>query len=275
MELSRRRFLEACAMASGSIWLGSGAPGCAFAPVNVANPLGEYPDRGWEKVYLDQYHYDSTFTWLCAPNDTHMCRLRAFVRNGVMLRSEQNYDHDRCGDLYGNHATKAWNPRGCPKGYTMQRRIYGPYRLKGPLTLSSGAWSVDFDGKRDDGTPLSGGIYLVEVISQRSGQTDVRVERQLAVAPEGQGRPDSFLAAPNPARSGPLWLAWQPAMELQIRVYSINGELVRDLGLCSGGRAHWDLANGNGTQASGGIYLIQAGKPGERLSNVVKVAVVR
>jgi nitrate reductase alpha subunit len=62
-----------------------------------------------------------------------MCRLRAFVRNGIMLRSEQNYDHERCGDLYGNHATKAWNPRGCPKGYTMQRRVYGPYRLKGPV----------------------------------------------------------------------------------------------------------------------------------------------
>ena len=74
-----------------------------------------------------------TFTWVCAPNDTHMCRLRAFVRNGVILRSEQNYDHDRCGDLYGNKATKAWNPRGCPKGYTMQRRVYGPYRLKGPV----------------------------------------------------------------------------------------------------------------------------------------------
>ena len=38
------------------------------------------------------------------------------------MRSEQNYDHDRCGDLYGNKATKAWNPRGCPKGFTMQRR---------------------------------------------------------------------------------------------------------------------------------------------------------
>jgi nitrate reductase alpha subunit len=101
--------------------------------VSVENPLGKYPDRDWEKVYLDQYRYDSTFTWICAPNDTHMCRLRAFVRNGVILRSEQNYDHDRCGDLYGNKATKAWNPRGCPKGFTMQRRVYGPYRLKGPV----------------------------------------------------------------------------------------------------------------------------------------------
>jgi nitrate reductase alpha subunit len=105
----------------------------AFDVVSVANPLGSYPARDWEKVYRDQYRYDSTFTWVCAPNDTHMCRLRGFVRNGVMLRSEQNYDHDRCGDLYGNKASKAWNPRGCPKGYTMHRRVYGPYRLKGPV----------------------------------------------------------------------------------------------------------------------------------------------
>ncbi len=132
MDLSRRRFLETC-LASGGALLASGPQAWAFKPVSVENPLGSYPDRDWEKVYLDQYRYDSSFTWVCAPNDTHMCRLRAFVRNGVMLRSEQNYDHDRIGDLYGNKATKAWNPRGCPKGFTMQRRIYGPYRLKGPV----------------------------------------------------------------------------------------------------------------------------------------------
>lgn len=132
MDISRRRFLETCA-AGGGILLASGPQAWAFQPVSVENPLGAYPDRGWEKIYLDQYRYDSTFTWICAPNDTHMCRLRAFVRNGVMIRSEQNYDHDRYGDLYGNKATKAWNPRGCPKGFTMQRRIYGPYRLKGPV----------------------------------------------------------------------------------------------------------------------------------------------
>src|SRR6185437_8827815 len=73
----------------------------AFDAVSVDNPLGSYPSRAWEAIYRDQYRYDSTFTWVCAPNDTHMCRLRAFVRNGVILRSEQNYDHDRYGDLYG------------------------------------------------------------------------------------------------------------------------------------------------------------------------------
>ena len=119
--------------AGGGVFLAPGPQAWAFEAVSVDNPLGAYPHRDWEKVYLDQYRYDSTFTWVCAPNDTHMCRLKAFVRNGVMLRSEQNYDHDRCGDLYGNKATKAWNPRGCAKGFTMQRRVYGPYRLKGPV----------------------------------------------------------------------------------------------------------------------------------------------
>ncbi|HEX5009729.1 MAG TPA: molybdopterin-dependent oxidoreductase [Planctomycetota bacterium] len=106
----------------------------ALAPRgDIGNPLDHYPNRGWEQVYRDQYRYDRSFTWVCAPNDTHMCRMRAFVRNGVMIRSEQNYDHQRCGDLYGNRASVAWNPRGCPKGFTFQRRLYGPFRLKGPV----------------------------------------------------------------------------------------------------------------------------------------------
>lgn len=147
----RRDFLKtALAAASGSGLL---APRVwAFDVVSVDNPLGAYPARDWEQVYRDQYRYDSTFTWVCAPNDTHFCRMRAFVRNGIVLRSEQNYDHDRCGDLYGNKATKAWNPRGCAKGYTMQRRVYGPYRLKGPV-LRKGwrEWADDgFPSLSDD-----------------------------------------------------------------------------------------------------------------------------
>jgi nitrate reductase alpha subunit len=133
-----------CSAASGSLLLAHGTAMGAFQPVSIDNPLGSYPDRDWEKIYLDQYRFDSSFTWVCAPNDTHMCRLKAFVRNGVMIRSEQNYDHDRYGDLYGNKATKSWNPRGCPKGFTMQRRVYGPYRLKGPV-LRKG-WKDWVDG---------------------------------------------------------------------------------------------------------------------------------
>ncbi len=129
---SRRTFLKLSGTAA--LTLAFAQPSFQLLePVNVDNPLAGYPDRDWERVYHDQYNYDSTFTYVCSPNDTHACRLRAFVRNGIILRSEQNYDVDRYGDLYGNRATAHWHPRGCKKGQTFHRRVYGPHRLKGPL----------------------------------------------------------------------------------------------------------------------------------------------
>jgi nitrate reductase alpha subunit len=99
----------------------------------IDNPLAFYPSRDWESVYRDQYRYDESFTFVCAPNCTHNCRLRAFMRNGILMRTEQNYDGDRVFDLQGNASTVHWNPRGCNKGKTLARRIHGPYRLKGPM----------------------------------------------------------------------------------------------------------------------------------------------
>ena len=63
---------------------------------------------------------------------THACRC-AFVRNGIILRCETNYDVERYSDLDGNRATAHCIRAGCKKGQTFHRRIYGPHRLKGPL----------------------------------------------------------------------------------------------------------------------------------------------
>ncbi len=100
---------------------------------SIENPLDTYPFRDWEQVYRDQYNYDDSFTFICSPNDTHACRLRAFTRNGVIQRIEQNYDVGRYADQLGNTASVKWHPRGCKKGMTFHRRVYGPYRLKFPL----------------------------------------------------------------------------------------------------------------------------------------------
>ncbi len=135
MAINRRAFLKlggAGAAGAAALYLETQMAFLQAAP-GIENPLAFYPNRGWEKVYRDQYRYDSTFTFVCAPNDTHNCRLRAFVRNGVVIRTEQNYDSGRVKDLMGNQSTVHWNPRGCLKGYTVQRRIYGPYRLKQPM----------------------------------------------------------------------------------------------------------------------------------------------
>ncbi len=134
MDITRRKFLKSAAAAAAVNLIAKDALALTFLkPIDVDNPLHAYPSRGWERIYRDQYHYDRSFTWVCAPNDTHMCRMRGFVRNGVVVRSETDYNYYKYGDLYGNKASANWHPRGCLKGYTFQRRVYGPYRLKGPV----------------------------------------------------------------------------------------------------------------------------------------------
>ncbi len=101
--------------------------------VEVVNPLDSYPERDWEDVYRNQYRYDRTFSFCCSPNDTHQCRIRAFVRNEVVVRVEQEYEHQDYTDLEGRKPQRSWNPRMCLKGYTFFRRVYGPHRLRYPI----------------------------------------------------------------------------------------------------------------------------------------------
>jgi nitrate reductase alpha subunit len=154
MAISRRGFfkLGGAAAAVGTALYIERQMAFLQGATGVSNPLAAYPDRGWERIYRDQYAYDSSFTFICAPNDTHMCRLRAMVRNGVVTRIEQNYDGDAYRDPQGNSSTVAWNPRACPKGYTLHRRVYGPYRAKTPaVRLGWKEWADDgFPSLSDD-----------------------------------------------------------------------------------------------------------------------------
>ncbi|HOG28346.1 MAG TPA: hypothetical protein PLT35_03625, partial [Vicinamibacterales bacterium] len=97
----------------------------------VSNPLATYPDRGWERVYRDLWKYDSTFTFTCAPNDTHNCILNAYVRNGVVVRIGPTMRYGEAADLAGNTTTHRWDPRVCQKGLALTRRFYGDRRVSG------------------------------------------------------------------------------------------------------------------------------------------------
>jgi thiol-disulfide isomerase/thioredoxin len=102
---SRRRFLSALAAAGASASLVRAQAASALgmlAPVVIDNPLGQYPARDWEKVYRNLYKSDSTFTFLCAPNDTHNCLLHAHVKNGVVTRISPTYAFHKATDLEGN-----------------------------------------------------------------------------------------------------------------------------------------------------------------------------
>jgi nitrate reductase alpha subunit len=136
--LNRRLFLQclgAAAAGGSALALAESSPALAYlqAAAGETNPLSRRIERDWEEVYRDQYRYDSMFDWVCSPNDTHACRARAYVRNGVVTRSGSTYDYQTYADLYGNKATNTWNPRQCAKGYTFHRVLYGPYRLRHPI----------------------------------------------------------------------------------------------------------------------------------------------
>jgi nitrate reductase alpha subunit len=132
MAVSRRSFLKATAAVTGVALATDvlGLQGFKFVP-EIKNPLEFYPNRDWEKIYRDQFRYDSSFTFLCAPNDTHNCLLRAYVRNGVVVRIGPTYGYNEARDLYGNKVSARWEPRCCQKGLTLGRRFYGDRRVQG------------------------------------------------------------------------------------------------------------------------------------------------
>ncbi len=134
--VTRRVFLSQLAAAGAASLLISRQAVTAthfLEPVEIDNPLSGYPNRDWEKVYRNLYHSDSSFTFLCAPNDTHNCLMRAFVKNGVVTRIAPTYGFHKATDLDGNRAGQRWDPRCCQKGLALVRRFYGDRRCKRPL----------------------------------------------------------------------------------------------------------------------------------------------
>ena len=153
--MDRRRFLELAALAGlGSVL----DPGDLLAqyrvldPVRVPNPLAQYPNRDWERLYRDIFRHDRTFTFLCAPNDTHNCLLRGFLKNNVMVRIEPTYGYGKATDLTGNRASSRWDPRCCQKGLVLGRRLYGDRRVRGAFVRRGFKTWVEQGFPRDPAT---------------------------------------------------------------------------------------------------------------------------
>ncbi|MCS7465876.1 molybdopterin-dependent oxidoreductase [Stieleria sp. ICT_E10.1] len=133
---NRRQFLFQLTLAgAGAATVNSWAQDAVqnIEPLTIDNPLGSYPNRDWEQLYRDLYKSDSTFTFLCAPNDTHNCLLNAHIKNGVVTRISPTFGFSKATDLAGNKASPRWEPRVCQKGLALVRRFYGDRRCKRPL----------------------------------------------------------------------------------------------------------------------------------------------
>lgn len=142
-----------------------------LAPTQVDNPLAYYPDRDWERVYRNIFAEDYDFTFLCAPNDTHNCLLKAHVKNGIAVRIGPTYGYGKAKDLYGNTSSHRWDPRLCQKGLALVRRIYGDRRVKAPMIRKGWKDWIDQGFPRDATTGRPDPKYF-----QRGKDTWVRVE---------------------------------------------------------------------------------------------------
>ena len=126
--IGRREFIE---------WMGVAGFSALAASVNKAwgvqaieNPLAVYPNRDWERVYRELWQSDSSFTFLCAPNDTHNCILNAYVRDGVVTRIGPTMKYGEATDVYGSKDYHHKDLRVCQKGLALTRRFYGDRRLR-------------------------------------------------------------------------------------------------------------------------------------------------
>ncbi|MEM4297324.1 MAG: molybdopterin-dependent oxidoreductase [Nitrososphaerota archaeon] len=158
LRLSRRDFLALVPSAALSAAVLAGLPEDILAleyiePIDPSiNPLTTYPNRNWESVYRDIYTPDSTFHYLCAPNDTHGCLLRASVKNGVVIYADPSFGYGRATDIYGNRASSRWDPRACISGLSYVRRFYSDRRIKGVYVRKGFKKWVDDGYPRDPET---------------------------------------------------------------------------------------------------------------------------
>ena len=147
-EISRREFFSRLSAAGfGALLLASKD---AWGLDAITNPLSVYPARDWEKVYRDLWKYDSTYTFTCAPNDTHNCLLNAYVRQGVITRIGPSMRYGEATDLAGNSTSHRWDPRVCQKGLALTRRFYGDRRVNQTMVRAG------FKQWYDDGFPRGG-----------------------------------------------------------------------------------------------------------------------
>lgn len=161
--ISRRSFLQMALAGGAGTLFAHTAWGRVFGfadPFMLESPLAAYPNRDWEQTYRNLFAYDSTFHFLCAPNDTHNCLLTAYVKNGVMVRIGPSFGFGDSKDPYGNQASHRWEPRCCQKGLALTRRVYGDRRVKGPMVRSGFKKWAEAGFPRDPKTGVVDARYL-------------------------------------------------------------------------------------------------------------------
>ncbi len=149
MKLSRRDFLK------GGAVFAVGAAAYPYlrhlqVPVNVANPLAVVPQpRLGEGLSGPVPLRRQLHVRVRAERHAQLPAARVHAQRRAHAHRAELRRRRTYKDQNGKAATAAWNPRGCLKGFTFTRRLYGPYRLKFPMVRAGWKeWA-------DDGFPAA------------------------------------------------------------------------------------------------------------------------
>jgi DMSO reductase family type II enzyme molybdopterin subunit len=134
-ELTRRSFLEgsAAVLTLSMLQLRCGRESEPVSEIVTAAvpavPPGAPEYRDFEDLYRAQWTWDTVVKGAHhVINCVSACPFNLFVKDGIVLREEQNAVMAATNPSYPD-----FNPRGCQKGICTSQLMYGPSRLKYPL----------------------------------------------------------------------------------------------------------------------------------------------
>ncbi|MGO1616840.1 MAG: chlorate reductase subunit alpha, partial [Oceanisphaera sp.] len=127
-KLKRRDFLKGLGLTGASVVLSGNAWG-----LNRLEPIGdtlatEYPYRGWEDLYRNEWAWDSVGHAAHCINCMGNCAWNVYVKDGIVIREEQIAKYPQI-----RHDIPDANPRGCQKGAIHSTSMYEADRLRYPL----------------------------------------------------------------------------------------------------------------------------------------------
>ncbi|MDS0282078.1 molybdopterin-dependent oxidoreductase [Haloarcula onubensis] len=94
----------------------------------VEDPIGEYPYRGWEDLYREEWDWDSVSRSTHSVNCTGSCSWDVYVKDGQVWREEQAGDYPTFDEDLPDP-----NPRGCQKGACYTDYVNADQRVLHPL----------------------------------------------------------------------------------------------------------------------------------------------
>lgn len=127
-KVNRRDFLKGLGvvssglMLSGKVWSLN-----RLEPINDTLAT-EYPYRGWEDLYRNEWQWDSVGHAAHCINCMGNCGWNVYVKDGIVIREEQIAKYPQV-----NKNVPDANPRGCQKGAIHSTAMYEADRLRYPL----------------------------------------------------------------------------------------------------------------------------------------------